>query len=408
MAGLAGAYRVKIGVLFMTYTGLLEPLGQSQVLAYQERLAADHRVHIVSFEQAEDLADVAKVAAVRKRVEEAGVVWHPLRYHKRWSLLSTAWDIAVGTWTGWRIARRERIDIVHARSYVPAAMGVLLKRLTAAKLLFDMRGFWVDERVDGGLWPRNGFLYRVGKWFEQAFLIHADHIISLTRAAASEIQSFEFLQDRTPEISVIPTCADLIRFAPCSSIDKGRFILGYVGSAGTWYKFDAAVEAFKQCRKHRPDALFRILNRGSHDYIRQRLAALDVDMSCVELRGAEHSEVPSLMAAMDAGVFFYKPSYSRVACAPTKLGEFLGCGVPCLSNEGVGDMAAILREDHCGVAISGFDASEIAAGIDALLALVADPGTRDRCVQAAARHFSLEEGVRRYRGVYRALAEGQA
>ena len=32
-------------------------------------------------------------------------------------------------------------------------MALPAKRMTGAKLLFDMRGFWADERVDGGLWP---------------------------------------------------------------------------------------------------------------------------------------------------------------------------------------------------------------------------------------------------------------
>ena len=36
----------------------------------------------------------------------------------------------------------------------------------------------------------------------------------------------------------------------------------------------------------------------------------------------------------------YADSYSRVACAPTKLAEYLGCGVPCLGSAGVGDMHA--------------------------------------------------------------------
>jgi hypothetical protein len=34
------------------------------------------------------------------------------------------------------------------------------------------------------------------------------------------------------------------------------------------------------------------------------------------------------MNSMNAGVFFINPFYSKIASAPTKLGEFLGCGVP--------------------------------------------------------------------------------
>ena len=398
----------RAGVLFLSYTGLLEPLGQSQVLAYQELLAADREVHIVSFERAEDRSRPSSVEAVAARIREAGIHWSPQRYHKQLSALATLWDIAVGTWVGLRLVRRHGLGIIHARSYVVAVMALVIKWVTGARFLFDMRGFWADERVDGGLWPRDGRMYRVAKWFERKFLLQADHVISLTHAAAEEIRGFEYLQGRAPRITVIPTCADLGRFKPSASPKEGPFTLGYVGSAGTWYLFDAAVAAFKAVQQKRSDARFLILNRGSHDYIRDRLAKGGVQMAAVELREAAHSQVPALMATMDAGIFFYASSYSRMACSPTKLGEFLGCGVPCLSNTGVGDMAEILTGDRVGVAVDAMDPVSIEAGVEALLRLVAEADIATRCVASAQRHFSLVEGVARYRAVYDAMGAGAA
>ena len=45
---------MKPRVLYISYDGMLEPLGQSQVLAYQERLAANASLHLLSFEKPED------------------------------------------------------------------------------------------------------------------------------------------------------------------------------------------------------------------------------------------------------------------------------------------------------------------------------------------------------------------
>jgi glycosyltransferase involved in cell wall biosynthesis len=391
------------GVLYLTYTGLLEPLGQSQVLAYQERMAADGPIHIVSFESPEDLDDVGKLDALRARAQESGIHWHPQCYHKRPSALATLWDIAVGTWVGLRLVRRNGLGIVHARSYVASVMALLIKRRTGARFLFDMRGFWADERVDGGLWPRDGRMYRMAKWFERRFLLQADHVVSLTHAAAAEIRRFDYLQGRVPPITVIPTCADLERFKPSASPKDGAFTLGYVGSAGTWYLFDAAVAAFNALRQRVPEARFLIINRDSHAYIRERLQAGHVPEACVELRQAAHAEVPEQIQRMHAGVFFIKPVFSKQASAPTKLAEFLGCGVPCLSNTGVGDMAQILGDDRVGIAVDAMDPAGIDAGVEALLQLVADPQIASRCIASAARHFSLVEGVARYRAVYEAM-----
>lgn len=393
-------------LLYITYDGLLEPLGQSQVLAYQEKLAAGRTVHILSFEKPDDWRDTGKRQALAARIAAAGIHWHPRRYHKRPSALATAYDIGIGIGSGLWLILRHRIGIVHARSYVPAVMALALKRLTGARFLFDMRGFWADERVDGGLWPKNGRLYRVAKWFEKRFLLRADHVVSLTRAAVREMEKFPYLQQRMPDITVIPTCADLQRFTPGATPPPAApFVLGYVGSAGTWYLFDETVRCFAILRRLMPDSKLLIVNRREHAYIRECLLAGGIDPASVELRSAEHTEIPALLRTLHASVFFIKPVFSKQASAPTKLAELLGCGVPCLGNAGVGDMAAVLEGEGVGVAVPDFAPETLHEGLQSLLALAAQADIRARCRAAAERHFSLDAGVSAYAGVYRALTE---
>lgn len=403
--------RVQPGVLYLSYDGMLEPLGQSQVLAYLERLASDRPIHLISFEKPADLADGAARARVAQRMVAAGIHWHALTYHKRPSALATAWDILAGTVVGCALAWRHRLRIVHARSYVASVMALGIKRLTGTRFVFDMRGFWADERVDGGIWPAGSRMYRVAKGFERRFLLRADHGVSLTHAAVTEIARFDYLAGgRMPPFTVIPTCADLTRFAPPARppAREAGFVLGYVGSAGTWYLFDAVATAFARLRSLRPDARLLVINRGEHAHIRSCLAAAGVPDNAVELRSADHAEVPAQMARMDAGIFFIRQAFSKQASAPTKLGEFLGCGIPCLANAGVGDMAGILEGERVGIALRNFDTAAIDEGLQALLDLCADPQAAARCMAAAQRHFSLDEGVKRYREVYASLTNGAA
>ena len=182
-------------------------------------------------------------------------------------------------------------------------------------------------------------------------------------------------------------------------------MLGYVGSAGTWYEFDAAVACFAELLRQKPDARFLIINRNEHEYIRERLLAGGVPLDAVELRPATHSEVPHQIARMHAGVFFIKPLFSKQASAPTKLGEFLGCGIPCLANSGVGDMAEILEGEQVGIALDDFKPESLRHGLTRLLKLVETEGILGRCVAAAGKHFSLTEGVARYAQVYARLTE---
>jgi glycosyltransferase involved in cell wall biosynthesis len=398
-----------VSVLYISYDGMLEPLGQSQVLAYLKQLTFGRNVHLISFEKPHDWADHEERSRLARDIASAGIHWHPLPYHKRPSALATASDICAGIAVGTYLALKHRLRIVHARSYVPSVMALAIKRLTGAAFLFDMRGFWADERVDGGLWPREGVLYRVAKGYERRFLLRADHVVSLTRAGVRELERMPFLAGRMPPFTVIPTCADLTRFAPAPRpASEQPFVLGYVGSAGTWYLFDEVARSFVELRRVRPDARFLIVNRTEHAYIRERLANAGVPESAYELSSASHHEMPLKIARMNAAVFFIKPVFSKQASAPTKLGELLGCGVPCLGNAGVGDMAEVLEGERVGVALRGFDDESLADGIARLLALADDPAASARCVAAAQRHFSLHEGVGRYDQLYRQLAPATA
>lgn len=392
-------------VLYISYDGMLEPLGQSQVLAYQEHLSNSFDIHLISFEKPADLANTQSMRLLKQRIAKAGIHWHPCVYHKRPSALATAFDIAVATLHGYWLIKRHRLSIVHARSYVSAVAALVLKRLTGVSFIFDMRGFWADERVDGGLWPKNGRMYRLSKWFERQFLLNADHVVSLTEAAVQVMRGFDYLQSKQPVFTVIPTCADLDRFKPSLVLNpKDPFVLGYVGSAGTWYLFDKVAACFSQLLQIKPEARFLIINRGEHDYILKHLLSASLPIGSFEIKAANHSEVPGLMAKMHAGVFFVKPAFSKQASAPTKLAEFLGCGIPCLSNSKVGDMEKVLKADNVGVVLDSFDDTAMANGLDELIQLASQPDTAARCVESAKRHFSLDEGVRRYSSIYSTIA----
>jgi glycosyltransferase involved in cell wall biosynthesis len=390
-------------VLYLSYDGMLEPLGQSQVLCYLERLAASWPIHLLSFEKADDRSDPDRMAAMRDRTSAAGITWHPLAYHRTPSAPATAYDIAVGTAVALRIARRHRVGIVHARSYVAATMALGIKRLTGACFLFDMRGFWADERVDGGLWSRDGRLYRAAKAMERRFLLSSDHVVTLTRASVREIVRFDYLAGRVPPITVIPTCADLERFRPRRADPDRPLTFGYVGSVGTWYLFDETLAFFNVLRRRRPEATLLVVNRSEHAAIRQAVRRAGIPEDRLELLAAEHPQVPEQIARMHVAAAVIKPSYSKIASAATKLAEYLGCGVPCVGNTGVGDMEEVLEGHRVGVALRGFSESEMEAGVDRLLALLADPETAQRCVGAARELFSLDEGVEAYHRIYRTL-----
>lgn len=397
-------------ILYISYTGLLDPLGQSQVLQYVLGLARDHQLTLLTYEKPDALANEPELKALAERCRVAGIDWHRLTYHNRPGIPATIYDITLGIRKATALARNGNIQVVHTRSYIAGMIGLAVKRRTGARFVFDIRGFWPDERVDGGIWKPNSMRYRAFKWIEQRLFLGADHVVSLTRAGAREIEKFDYLQDRIPPITVIPTCTNLELFRPVEAIEKqpGRFTLGYVGSAGSWYMFAEVARAVRILFEMRPDARFLVINKGDHDAIRARLREAGVDLERVDIQAAAYTEVTEQIARMDAGIFFIKPVWSKRASSPTRLGEFLACGKPVLANGRVGDVEETLTETDTGVAINTFDEQTLRDALTLLVARAAEPGLSKRCRQAAEEHFALETGIMDYSRIYENLAGSDA
>ena len=221
----------------------MDPLGQSQVLPYVMGLASlGYRMKLVSFEKPGSLRDPIRVSSVRQEMEEAGVDWSPLRYHRRWSLASTSYDVLQGIRLGLRIHKSSGVRLIHARSYVAGLMASAIAARAPAPWIFDMRGFWVDERIGAGLWTDGSLVVRLARSVERSLLARADALVHLTRQGARLAPGLA-PGVTLPKGSVIPTCVDLQRFLPAEDPEELRHRLGvarspvmiYIGSLSTWY-----------------------------------------------------------------------------------------------------------------------------------------------------------------------------
>lgn len=394
-------------VTYVSYDGMLEPLGQSQVVAYLERLAEHYRITLISFEKPQDLRNTQEMAWMQQKLVKADIEWRPLRYHRRPTVPATLYDIVRGMAVALWIGLTRRTKILHARGNIPALMLLPLSWILRARLLFDLRGFWADERVDGGLWPKDGRLYRIAKALERTCLRQAAHVVVLTNTGLDTLLKDPHFSAKPNSVTVIPTCTDLEKFVWRAGPLPEPFTLGYLGSVGTWYLFDESLRVFQAIKKRLPSAKLLILNRNEHEKIGESLAKHEISPQDVSLVRALPRDVPAHMQKMHAGLCLIKPCFSKLASAPTKLGEFLAAGIPVVVNTGVGDMAQVVDAYDAGVVMDGFPESEIERAAESLLAVCSDPGAAERCRKAAVSAFSLENGVKRYAGVYEQLLAGK-
>lgn len=350
-------------------------------MAYLRRLADEYDITLVSFEKPEDRP---AGVAVAEQLGVAGIEWVALSYHRRPPVISTVADMLRGAWALRRLARSlGGVDVVAARSDVPAFM-VLLARLRAP-FLFDIRGFWADERTESGAWRRGGAVDRVVRWAEDRAYARADAVVTLTRVSGPHIRP-RLRSDAVPVV-VIPTCADVERFATGTPRPDGPRTV-WSGSIGYWYRFDLAVRMARELG--RP---FTVLTRQTD------LASAGLDGLDADVRTVAPSDMPAELREGDIGLSLIRPGYSKIASAPTRLAEYLAAGMPVAVTPEIGDVEQLVEGGGVGVVVRDESDSSLAEAASRLTAMAADPAVRDRCRRLAREHFTVETGASEYRRV---------
>jgi glycosyltransferase involved in cell wall biosynthesis len=397
--------------LYLSYDGLSDQLGQSQILPYLKGLAKEgFQITVISFEKKDAFEKNEKL--IKKEISDYSIYWIPLSYTKFPPVLSTLWDL-------WRLNRtvlkehkKKSFQIIHCRSYITSLIGLSFKKKYKVPFNFDMRGFWADERIEGGIWNRDNVLFKKIYTFfkkkEKEFLEYSDHIVSLTEKA--KIYLVDNFKIPSSKISVIPCCVDTEHFKISNyveierkreelKINENQFVLSYLGTIGTWYMLAEMLDFFKVLLKTKPDAIFLFITAENPENIFKKAFEKGISKENLRILKASRREVSELISLSSYSIFFIKPVFSKIASSPTKLAEILSIGIPVITNRGVGDVDEIIENNSAGFLNHDFNEMEYSKTISKLEQNI----SKTELINCAKENFSLEKGVQEYLKIYKAL-----
>jgi glycosyltransferase involved in cell wall biosynthesis len=406
-------------VLFISYNGMLEPLGQSQVIPYLRELAQRGvQFTLLSFERARafEPEGTRQCEQLREKLKSQGIEWHWLRYHQRPSVPATMYDVLAGFRKAKSLVQRNRIEMVHARGHIPATIALALKRRFGIRMIFDLRGLMAEEYVDAEHWREGGIPYRLTKAAERRILASTDAIVTLTERIWPIIREWQGLRGRAVHHEVIPCCVDLSLFK-FSEEERARrraelglgdrFTMVYSGSLDGWYLTEKMADFFTSFLRRNRNAHLLWLTTGSHDRVRELMSSRGVEPGDFSVLSIASAAVPSYLAAADAGLAFIKRCISKVASSPTKNGEYLACGLPLVINAGVGDSDSLINDWKAGVLIENFTEEDYAEAGREIAAMAAQPEVRKSARSVAEQLFDLNAiGAERYASLYERVLTG--
>jgi glycosyltransferase involved in cell wall biosynthesis len=404
--------RLKKNILFISYDGMTDPLGQSQVIPYLLGLSKHgYHIFLLSCEKKEVYAQ--RKVAVQKILDQANILWVPLNYTKKPPVLSTLIDITKLKRAAKKIHLNHAIHMVHTRPGVPALVGLWMKKKFGIKFLNDIREFYADSRVDGGIWDTNKLLYRKIYHFfqnkEDEQVNSSDGIVCLTHAAEKIITQWPAYKMETP-LAVIPCSADLHLFDPQNldetlkenfrvqlGINKDDFIVSYLGSIGGWYLTAEMMMFCKRVLIKIPQARFLFISPHLHQQIIDTAAKYDVPRDKIISIKAVRNDVPVLLSFSSYSLFFIKPCYSKLSSSPTKHGELMALGIPVITNSGVGDVKDIVEKYKGGYVINDFSMDSFDKVIEHMGNAIFD---KKAIREGAFEFYSLEKAIDSYTALY--------
>jgi glycosyltransferase involved in cell wall biosynthesis len=276
--------------------------------------------------------------------------------------------------------------------------------LTGRPFLFDIRGLWPQERVDGGLWREGSAVHRVWRHLESRLFERAAGVVSLAEGAREHLPGL-----RAP-FRVIPTAVDLERFRPGLPLPPGGEHLGdctvylVAGALGTWYLREETLDLLDLALREDPSGHVLLLTEEDPTAFVAGLRRRGVAADRLTVRGVPHREVPCWFSVADTGILLIRSAPSKRASTPTKLGELLACGVPVLITPGIGDTEALVRETGTGIVVERLDRTGYGEALAGLRRLREDSGElRARCRRAAEERLSLVAAVDAYEELYEVL-----
>ena len=392
-------------ILYISLDGIMEPLGFSQVYKYLEKLSKNYKINLITLEKASDLKRYDALEILEKKCCANQIHWHRLKYRSGWWGMGQLFNIINLIITPFYLLTKHKISIIHIRSYMPGLAIPILSVFFRFKFIFDIRGFWADEKADRLNWNRASFKYKFFKALENFLMKRADYIVTLTQDSKGIIAK-NFSKDLSL-IEVIPTCVDYEEFQSSipTSKKKSSMRIGYLGSIDTAYDFQKFSNLIVQIQQHYHGKLeLKVFTTNTFEKVQNILLGKKIENIDLDVRFLERSEIPSEISKCSFVGFYLKENFSVSASMPTKIAETLACGVPIVCNSFNTDIANLIESNQVGL-IYNFKDPFLPTDFNELKYLLRDLDASTRCSNLAKTHFSLERGTSKYKKIYSTLLQ---
>tara|TARA_Y100001968_G_scaffold16518_1_gene13135 strand:- start:445 stop:1620 length:1176 start_codon:yes stop_codon:yes gene_type:complete len=386
-------------ILFISYDGLLDPLGQSQILPYIYGLnELGYNFIILSYEK--ECRDEDEINKLSMDLQSRHIIWFKLKFIR--GKIKRIFRILNGAILVRKLNRKFNIRLVHLRALQPG----LIYWLSYVKkpFIYDMRAF-AGQWVDMGAIRKGSLLELIVKQFELILIKSASAFVVLDKSGERYLK--EAYKVNKP-FKVIPTSTDVSKYNISEQnclLTNRNYKFVFLGGARFPYLPKMALKFINQLIKHGYNCQIDFINESDQEFILNACNEVGFSQSKIKLFSLKRKDVFKVLPSYDCGLAFIATGPWLRMCSPTKIGEYLSAGLNIVGLEGLEVMDRLAKETN-SVDVLSIKQGDIFCSKETserIINKINSPKRQLEAIKVASKNYTLNQALNNYANLYSKL-----
>jgi hypothetical protein len=376
--------------LVLIYNSFNDPLFQNLVFKYLKTLGKTNKYifYLVTFEQEYFSISENEKRKLRKNLIKVGIYWYPLNYHTgNFLLFKKLYDFLNVLFLIGKIRLSKNTKVIFAFTNIAASFGIIFSKIFSMKMIVYSYEPHSSFLAELNIWSKKSLKYKLLNSIEKFSGIHGDYILTGTKHMVRQLKNW----GAKGKVIRAPTSVDEFEYYFREEGRKkirerlqlfNKDVLIYIGKLGDLYYKDEVADLCKSLLDLRHKFFFIIVTSNNYDEIKEIFKNSGLDSKDFYITGnLTYDEVKDYLSAADIGLSAVPPTPSQRFRSPTKVGEYLLCGLPYITCRGISEDDSYAEKYNVGVALDNFNDENIQASINKINFLLDEDKTiiRKRC-----------------------------
>ena len=376
--------------IVLIYHSYRDPLFQNLMLEYLRTLVKSEGVHfyLITFEQKHYALSVEQVRREQRILLQSGISWYPIPYHAgSFIVLKKIVDLFQAIFLMGKLRQLTKAKLLVTFTNLSASIGIICAHLFRLKMLVYCYEPHSDFLVELGIWRKGSIKHRISRWIELYAGKRADFVMASTKYVADLLTDFKV----KGRVVRAPVSVDENKFLFKSKgrekirqiYDlKNRNVFLYLGKFGYLYYNEEIAKLCKTLFDNIDNSFFLIVTSNDQETIRRMFQRNGLPEGSFFVTGnLSYEEVKDYISAADIGLSAVSPTPSQKFRSPTKVAEYLLCGLPYITCEGVSEDDIFAIKHNVGAVVKSFDKNHIIESIFQIQNLLNEEkvSIRERC-----------------------------